>query len=269
MKHIAFIIILSLVASCKEKHAESAKNDTVVVYSLEDWFKNKDKKVKVVDTLCISEEKRAREDIASKKWTYTFLYGLVSYDYSNTEMKALLSKHSIALAQGDVSCIRPPEGFRWRCYEKLMNAAIEDEFGKNFIDSLRHIADVSYIKNHPKQIFSFYECDTESRYSAAKSYDDFLKMPEDDFIKTLNYPGLTKEQQQKLKANTEVTFIIYKNGTVGNISVRSDFSIANNKEFARYFEARAIAFVKKAKWKPALYRGIPVNSDMDLNLYNK
>jgi hypothetical protein len=65
-----------------------------------------------------------------------------------------------------------------------------------------------------------------------------------------------------------VYFIIYKNGTVGNITLETDFNISKNKKFITHFEKEAVYFVKNAKWKPAQYRGINVNSEIHLNLYN-
>ena len=96
-----------------------------------------------------------------------------------------------------------------------------------------------------------------------------MKKPKEDFIKGLHYTKLNNDQRKKERANTEVFFVIYKDGTVGKIKVESDFSKSKNQDFAHYFEEQAIAFVKNAKWKPAKYRGIAVNSEMYLNLYNK
>ncbi|KAF2337008.1 energy transducer TonB [Flavobacterium daemonense] len=184
-------------------------------------------------------------------------------------MKELLSKFSIGLDSILISCAHPPKGFRRYCYAERMNLEIEKKFGDKFIDSLRNVADQQFVKNNPNLIFDFSECETTSRYITAKTYEEFLEKPENDFIDGLNYPKMSKRQAKKEKANTEVFFVIYKDGSVGNLKAESDFSISKNKDFAKYFEKEATSFVKKAKWKPANYRGIIVNSEMTLNLYNK
>ncbi|MEO7978379.1 hypothetical protein [Flavobacterium sp.] len=269
---IIFLIFFTLLISCNKKQElkrEKIENDSVIVYNEDEYYKTKSKKIKVIDTTCDFEEQRAEKDIKQGKLTYTFIYGIGVYDISNKEMNELLSKYSIKLNKVSMSCSRPPKGFKWNCYAKLMNLAIEKKFGEKFIDSLRNIADKQFVEKNPNFIFSFFDCETTSRYVNAKSYEEFLEKPESDFMIELNYPKLSKEQIKKEKANTEVTFVIYRNGTVGRIKVESDFKIAGDLDFARYFEKEAINFVKKAKWKSALYRGIKVNSDMHLNLYNK
>lgn len=245
------------------------QNDSIIVYSEDEYYKTKSKKIKVIDTLCAFEENRAKKDIKGGKLTYTLLYGIGVYDFSNKEMNELLSKYSIRLDTILTPCSRPTKGFKWNCYAELMNLEIENKFGKKFIDSLRNIADKKFVENNPNYIFDFSECDMTSRYTNAKSYEEFLEKPEDDFVNGLNYPKMSKNQIKKENANTDVSFVIYRNGTVGKIKTETDLSIAKNKDFAKYFESEAIAFVKKAKWKPAEYRGINVNSEMHLNLYNK
>jgi len=272
MRNVKLICIFLALVSCNKKHEaanEKTHNDSVIVYNEADLYKIKTGKIKVIDTSCLLAEKRAGKEISEAKWTYTLVYGMGLHDYSNREMKSLLSGHSIALDSFLSPCARPPKGFRWHCYADLMNRAIEKRFGEKFIDSLRHIADIRFINNNPHFIMPFYECDMTSRYAAAKSYDDFLKKPEDDFLNNLNDTGLSKKQLKKQKANTEVTFIIFRDGSIGHIKSENNGSIATNSDFAKYFEREALNFVKRAKWKPALYRGIKVNSKMRLNLYNK
>lgn len=274
MKYLKLILLLICfpLTSCSKKQElkrEKKYNDSLIIYSEDDMYKIQTGRIKVIDTLCINEEKKAREDIKKGKLVYSFYFGLGSYEVSNAEMIKLLSKHNISFDTIFGVCSRPPKGFKWNCYKNMMNETINKKFGFKFIDSLRNIADRKFIKNNPNFIFSFFDCETTSRYVNAKNYEDFLKKPEDDFVDGLNYPKLSKNQIKKEKANTEVFFVIYRNGTVGKIKAKSDFSITKNKDFAKYFEREAINFVKKAKWKPAEFRGINVNSEMHLNLYNK
>jgi len=274
MKSTKFILLIYAIVliSCNKEQAlkiEKPANDTITVYSEFEYYKLKSKKIKIIDTACMFDERRAKNDIREGKLIYTMILGFGAYDYSNKEMGKLLLKKSILLDSVLKPCMRPPEGFKWYCYAKLMNLEIEKRFGKNFIDSLRNIADKQFIENKPNYIFDFYECDTSSRYASAETYEEFLEKPKNDFLNKLNYPKMTKSEMRKQRANTEVSFVIYKNGSVGNIKLNTDYDIAKNKEYAKYFEGAALEFVKNAKWKPATYRGFNVNSEMHLNLFNQ
>lgn len=266
-----FLLLIGI-TSCSRKEVKNDTqnlNDSIFVYSEEQLYKTKSKKIKVKDTNCIYQQRRAKNDIKNQNLKYTLIYGFGMYDYSNKEFSELLSNYSIKLDSVMKPCDGPTKGFRWFCYEETMNTEIERRFGLKFIDSLRAIADKQFIQRHPYLVLHWSECETTSRYSRAKTYDEFLTLPESDFVATLNYPKMNKRQQSKQKANTMVSFVIYRDGTVGDIETESDFKIATNIEFAKYFEKKAIEFVKTAKWKAAEYRGLNVNSKMDLNLYNK
>lgn len=274
MKYLKLVLLfcISLLLSCNKKKTTNEikkENDSLIIYSIEEYYKTKSTKIKIIDTLCTYEQNRAKKDIKKGKFTFTLFYGFGVYDISNKEMKKLLGEYSITLDSILLPCSLPPKGFKRYCYSEQMNLEIENRFGVKFIDSLRNIADKSFIENNTNFVFSFSDCETNSRYATAKTYEEFLEKPQNDFIKSLNYSKLIKKQGKKEKANTDVSFIIYRNGTIGNIKVESDFKITKNKEFVINFEKEAINFVKKAKWIPATYRGIKVNSEMYLSLYSK
>lgn len=272
-KNITFLFFLFYVLTCCNKQIEdehnSNKNDTIIVYNEVDYYKFKTKKIKIIDTVCLFEEKMAKNDIKKGKLKYFLHYGVAQYDFSNKEMSNLLLKYSITLDTILTTCVMAPKGFRRYCYSKLMNLEINRRFGENFIDSLRVISDRQFIENNPNFIFSFSDCDLTSRYEKANNYDEFLEKPEDDFVTGLKHPKMNRKQLRKEKANTEVYFVIYKNGKIGNIYAETNFEISRNIEFAKFFEKEAITFVKKSQWKPAEYRGIKVNSELSINFYNK
>ncbi|WP_435522627.1 hypothetical protein [Chryseobacterium indoltheticum] len=45
------------------------------------------------------------------------------------------------------------------CYANVMRREIDKKFGSNFIDSLRNVAEIEYVKKNPDRIFNFEECD--------------------------------------------------------------------------------------------------------------
>lgn len=268
-KHILFFISIIFLSCKNETENESVKTNSKTIYSENEymklWIKDKEihKKIKIVDTFCINQTRRAKNDIKNNKLTYFVPFGNGNYDRSDKELSILLKKYNIKIDTLLIYCVRTP-GFDRSCYQKTMNNAISKKFGENFIDSLRYIADKEFIMKNSNYIFDFTDCDLTSRYFKAKTYEEFLEMPENDFIDYLNTKSSKKE-----RANTEVFFVIYRNGKVGNIRTQTNYSITNDKKFADLFENEAINFVKKSKWLPAKYRGIEVNSEMHINFYNK
>lgn len=131
------MLILLAMVSCDKKQSltkQTKFTDSVVIYNEEVSYKITHGMIKIVDTACISEEKRAMQDIKDGKLVYTLIRGLSAPIYSNREMERQLSGYSIAFDSISSPCMLPPKGFRWYCYAERMNAEIERKFGEKFID---------------------------------------------------------------------------------------------------------------------------------------
>lgn len=263
MRNFILTLFFLLILAC-DKKVETSKNnlnDSIIVYNEDVMNKIQMGMIKVIDTACINEEKRAYDDIKNGKIKYYFFNGRTEMYRSNKEMRQILSEYNIEIDSAMTSCIPPTKGFRTNCYISIMRNEIEKRHGKSFIDSIRVLAERKYVINHPNIIFEFSECDTISRYPNTKNYSDFFKKPYVDFSKIFIYPkGYDTRKKEKSLSSTEVSFVLTKKGEVKNIHTDVDFQNPKNQQFEEYFRTKAEEFVKSIKWIPATKKGIKVDS---------
>jgi hypothetical protein len=150
-----FILFLFFLTSCKQKETQNKieTNESLTVYNQKSYYelteKNKDLKVKVIDTSCINERKRAESDI--KKGKLYFFRSKVWYEWK--EMAELLPEYDIEFKDHKPNHIGPPPGFKNDCYEKIMRSEIDDKIGKTTIDSLWKIAERNFVFKYPDSIY--------------------------------------------------------------------------------------------------------------------
>lgn len=272
MKYLPILFLAVILFSCKksvEKQKENTMRDSIIVYSEDDLYKIRNGMIKVVDTACINEEKRATEDIKNGKVVYFFFNGMTEMYRSNKEMKELLAHYNIQIDSAMTSCIPPLKGFRRNCYISVMYKEIEKRHGKNFIDSIRYLAERKYALNHPNIVFDFQECDTISRYPGTKNYSDFFDKPESDFSKTFEYPKGYNYKIEKYYSSTDVSFVLKKNGEIKNVETEVTFQNPKNLQFEDYFRKKAEEFVRNTKWIPATKKGIKVDSKVNFIYFHK
>lgn len=94
MRHfiLSFCFLLILACNKKVEAKKSNTNDSIVVYNEDEMYKVQNGKIKVIDTTCINEQKRALNDIKNGKTVYSFFYGMTEMYRSNKEMGQILSK---------------------------------------------------------------------------------------------------------------------------------------------------------------------------------
>lgn len=274
MKHHILLLLSLLLISCNktidnEKREENNSNDSIIIYSESDLYKINEEKIKVIDTACINEEKKATADIKNGKIVYYFFNGMTEMYRSNKEMQELLLKHNIQIDSALTSCFLPLEGFRRNCYISMMAKEIEKRHGKNFIDSIRALAEKKYVQTHPNTIYKFEECDTISRYPGATTMKEFFSKPEIAFFNNFNYPKDYSFKKERSYSYTSAYFILRKDGTITDLEVEATFQNTANKKHAAYFEKAVKDFVQKVKWIPAKKKGIPVDSEMDETFTHK
>lgn len=266
MKRIlSIIILLTVIISCsKEQHQkkENAGVDSLVIYSEDDFYKVKDVIIKIVDTACINATKRAQKDISRNKLTYFLIKGLSSRDVSNKEFKLLLKNYDIGFKNISGYCMRPPKGFEWNCYEKTINAEIEKRHGKNFIDSLRKVADIKFINSNPNFIFQWHECESTSRYNKVLDYNESLKIMREDLKKNLQLLNRNKKIEF---GDTDISFIIHRDSSISNISITKDIK-PNTPYNSKIVDSVIIDYMLKSKWNPGKFNGINVNSDWNIDI---
>lgn len=157
MKNFA-IIILFLIFGCENSTKSDLKkpksDPPIIAYNGDDYrtLSNKypNRQITIVDTVCPFETKQANSDIKKNKLVYhSYTYiGEVLY-----ELTILLKPYNITAKDGMTNCDRPPEGFKYKCYEQIMSAEIERRYGEKLIDSLMRIAIKNYIVKHPNEPF--------------------------------------------------------------------------------------------------------------------
>ncbi|SHL47643.1 hypothetical protein [Chryseobacterium polytrichastri] len=252
----------------KSESFYQAKSDTIsdsTIIEMEKWVKEERK---YWDSTCQAETKRAKADIKNKKLVYFHYFGMVKQYRSNEEMNELLRKYNIQIDSTANFCTVPSE--LQNCYAALMDKEIDRKFGSKFIDSLRNVAEIKYVRKNPEKIYDFQECDRIPRYSGDKTYDVFFKSYETDFWKNIKYPDDFEYRKDKdYYSYISAEFTLHKNGTVSNISINLTFQNKKNYKYSSYFINEVKKFIINTKWIPAKTMGITVNSMVPLTLHFK
>lgn len=158
-----FILISIFLISCKNKEENTAIK---TVYNIEEymelWVKDRniDNKIKAVDTFCINQTKRAKEDIKNGKLTYF----MSEFECEFNGMKKLLSKHNIKVENYIHHCVIMG-GFRRNCYQIEMWSEINKRFGEKYIDSLMKLAEKEFVINNPDSVYIRNGIDIRRKYS--------------------------------------------------------------------------------------------------------
>ncbi|MFL9834606.1 hypothetical protein [Chryseobacterium terrae] len=221
-----------------------------------------------LDSACQAETKRAKTDIKKNKLVFFHYFGMVEQYKGNAEMNELLKKNNIEVDSALTYCM--VRSNLQNCYANVMRQEINKKFGSKFIDSLRKVAEVEYVKKNPSKIFRFEECDWVSRYPGDKSYEEFSKSYEKDFWKAVEYPeDFEYRKDKELYSSMGARFILYKTGKISDIKIDVNFQNKKNYKYSSYFINQLKEFVQNTKWLPAKSSGIPVNSEMEITLFFK
>ncbi|WP_415325514.1 hypothetical protein [Chryseobacterium sp. MMS23-Vi53] len=268
-------IIILTCFTMKNKRFESksesfykTKSDTIsdsLMIKMEKWMKEEQK---YWDSTCQAETKKAEIDIKNKKLVYFHYFGMVKQYRSNEEMNTLLKKYNITIDSAAYFCTVPSE--LQNCYAYVMRNEINKRFGRKFIDSLRNVAEIQYVKKNPDRIYPFEECDYISRYPGDKTYDDFFKTSERDFWRNVEYPeGFEFRKDKDFYSHIGAEFILSKTGKVSDTKIDIRFQNKKNYQYSSYFINELKKFIKNTKWIPAKSAGIDVNSQMRITIFFK
>lgn len=259
MKIIYSLIFLFLISCGKS----TSQNKSQIKNSVEFDVENK-----YWDSLCKIETKNAEKDIKQNKITYFHYFGMVVQYRSNEEMNKLLSSYNIKIDSASYYCTVPSK--LQNCYAHKMQQEIDRRYGKNFIDSLRTIAEKQYVKNNPNKIYEFEECDTLSRYPNDRNYSEYFKNYKNDFFQFAEYPTDFEYRKEKDSYSwISADFILRKDGTVTDIDIELTFQNKKNYKYSSYFTNKLKEFILKTKWIPAKSMGVIVNSKVPLTIQFK
>ncbi len=223
---------------------------------------------KYLDSACQEETKRANDDIQKNKLVFFHYFGMVEQYKGNIEMNELLKKYNIEIDSALTYCTIPSN--LQNCYANVMSKEIDKRFGSKFLDSLRNVAEIKYIKKNPDKIFRFEECDWVSRYPGDKDYNDFFTTSKKHFWQNVEYPNdFEVRKDNELYSSMSAGFILYKTGKISDIKIDITFQNKKNYRYSSYFINELKEFVQKTKWIPAKSSGIPVNSEMRMTIHFK
>ncbi|MCX8525067.1 hypothetical protein OF897_14200 [Chryseobacterium formosus] len=254
-----------------ENRSESfyqTKSDTMSESMMIEMRKWMEEERKYWGSACQEETKKAKEDIRKNKLVFFHYFGVVEQYKGNREMNELLKKYNIEVDSVLTYCTVPSN--LQNCYANVMSEEIDRKFGSKFIDSLRNVAEIEYVKKNPDKIYRFEECDWVSRYPGDKSYEEFSKSYERDFWKDAEYPDDFEVRNGKeLYSSISAGFILYKTGKTSDIKIDITFQNKKNYRYSSYFINELKKFIQKTKWVPAKSSGIPVNSEMRMTIHFK
>ena len=258
MKNCFILIIIILLTSCNHKAEKKTK------------IAIKASKNLTLEEKCFADSCRAVKDIKNGKLKYFFFIGMTEMYNSNKEMKQLLAKYNIEIDSALTYCT-DARG-QMNCYPGVMYREINKRYGIKFIDSLRNVANILFVKNNPERIFTYEECDTISRYPKDKSYKVFVRSEgtnyEKDFFKSTPFPkGFKYREGKEYCSSLSAEFNLFKNGEISDLEVETTFQNKLNSKFETYYNNKLIEFIKKTKWIPAKSKGITVNSKVELTLF--
>lgn len=237
-----------------------------------------------LDSLCKVETERAENDIKKGKIVYFHFFGMVAQYDSDFEFNELLLKNNIKIDSAMYYCTADELEY---CYSNRMYREIENHYGKNFIDSLRYIADKQFITKHPNKIYDYFVCDQNSLYPNDKSYYDFVRRDtvpiflnnknytrysqnyEYDFLKSVEYPNdyVFKKENDTLVSRISAEFTLFKNGNIKNVDIQTYFYNKINEKHSSYYSEKMKEFILKTKWVPARNKDITVNCNVSLLIF--
>jgi hypothetical protein len=237
-----------------------------------------------LDSLCKVETERAENDIKKGKIVYFYFFGMVAKYDSDLEFNELLLKNNIKVDSALYYCTADELEY---CYPNRMYREIENLHGKNFIDSLRNIADKQFITKHPDKIYDYFVCDQNSLYPNDKSYYDFVRQDtvpiflnnknytrysqnyENDFLKSVEYPKdfVFKKENDTLVSRISAEFTLFKNGNIKSVDIQTYFYNKINEKHSSYYSEKMKEFILKTKWVPARNKDITVNCKVLLLIF--
>ncbi len=250
---------------CSNSISKKAISKQSTIKNISELTSYQGKKIEFKEYPCEESIGQAEKDLINGNLYY---FDLQHFDFhrSNKEMAIILKFYNIELFE---SYSYSNESGESNCYEIHMNKSITEKYGSFFIDSLRNIAEVKYVKNNPERIYLFEECDTTSRYLRADSYEDFFYKYKYDFFEDFDYPASYQFNEGKYSSYTSAEFILNKDSSIQIIKIETEFQNSENEIHRNLFDKRVKNFIEKSKWLPAKSAGIVINSIVSLTFHYK
>lgn len=266
MKRFVIIAIaMILFVSCEDSKTEKLK-----IYSFDDF----DEKLELKDTACINATARAERDIKLKK--------ILLHKSDFPEIKSFFKKVDVdeAIKQMGfkLDTISLPENyddkgnrnlFSANCYQMRMRRYVIDNYDFNSIDSILGIAESKYVKANSNKVFPM--SDLDGKYVSNEKGNDFfdlLDYVEIKFKHDFVYPeGYVFDKTETSSAT--IRFVLMKDGTIKNLTIKQHFAKPENVKFAAYFRTKITAKIMNEEWKPGYIADVPVNAAIEIVFRHK
>lgn|GEM_PF-1520645 len=262
IKQYTYIIVIAItLVSCSKNISGPA---TSIAISSEKHITTYEE---VLDSICKTEILKANKDIENNVLKYSYPLAIGNNYKPKNEMDSLLSHYNISTDIAIYNCT--DSGKFQNCYSSRMLQEIQQRYGEQFIDSLKNIADIQYIKNNINKVFYFHDCDTISRYPNAKSYRQHFENSKKDFFANVPYPEGFQYKNEEHYSYITANFILYKDGHINDIDIQVTFQNEANNKFISYYIDRLRDFILATKWISATSHGISVDSEVPLTILFK
>ena len=275
------LLFFFIFLSCGKREEYDVNASRVVELYSEEDFKTK---IQIIDTVCINDSLKAVNDFKNGKSSLIVNHFIKSnfYHFFDTvfrkDLTYELAKFKIK-PDFDVSyptCI-PLLGnnmFKTDCYQSALESEILKRYKYDLLDSIKTVIERKYVLRYNNDILSF-ESRDQPRYDDFDGDDpayDFLCKLSIDFTSQVKYPegyNIKKKKPDDYSYST-ARFILMKDGSIKDLSIKTTFQNPVNKKFISYFEKQIIDFIKsKKKWVHPTYAGLIVNNGMEFSVFYK
>ncbi len=269
MKYIAFIFFIAITfVRCKsdpKKERLEILKKSLDTISFNDTYSYEDYKMFIVENnktitsreLCEIDSIKAQMDIEKNKLTF------FSRHAQNRPIESLEKMPEILKEEYDINtvellpgCLINDSTEYGKCYERLMQKAINKKYGNNFLDKVKRTADSIYLHENRNKI-----------YSSKNSYAMFQRLISDDYqnwrdsIRRSLFDKMAFPKDNPMKKDGSAGFIIKGNGTIDSLDVYTYNSIEKNHlSYEEQIKKQMENLIRKTNWLPFETYGIKLKT---------
>jgi hypothetical protein len=253
MKNIIIIFSFLFFAACNRKPINSEiktiEKDSLIVFDNK-YFDHVDFK----DNRCLSEYKRALEDIGKNKIVYAN-FG-INHKY-NEEFEYLLKLNKIEYEFLGENCT-----LLSNCYGYCMDSIISKRFGDDFIEKLRTQSMELSNSRWKTKVYNYFEVDTNAKYPNTNDENEVEKLILKKFIMPKNWNSKNMKKNEREFISIE---IIIDNKGKARIKSNELFMYnikPENLKHLPYLKKELIRNINEMEfWNPAILNKHNVNSE--------
>ncbi len=261
MKYLKIILTLILFNTCSQsRELTNQKLSSQIMY-----VNNPNEN----DTLCISEIKRAKKDIANGKIVLTQRFGLGTIELRyEEELRQLCKEYGLEFDLELISCDFF-EGQTQGCYGDYMDKIIMDKFGADFKNNIHRQADSLFIKNLVinNKVVQYWDCDERPRLP-------FETERTSDYLTTIKVKDVNIKKGQSEYGGGfpffDLRFIVETDSTINGFCISNYVAqLDENEQFkVKLFEV-AVDHIKKnyPVWIPGKIKGMSIRTDNNVRMF--